>query len=80
MGVVLEGISVDSETKAVLLGQTSLLTPIRQLMLAQEAGDWQGVASASSQLHLPENFVAESHWKAMQWAREVTGGGSSSAD
>jgi c-di-GMP-related signal transduction protein len=78
MGVVLEGISVDSETKTVLLGQGGLLSPAYQLMLAQEAGDWQGVANANSQLRLPESFVADCHWKAMQWAREVTGGVSSS--
>ncbi|MGH9499980.1 MAG: EAL and HDOD domain-containing protein [Terriglobales bacterium] len=77
MGVVLEGISVDSETKTVLLGQPSLLSPVYQLMLAQEAGDWQGVNNANGQLHLPESFVSECHWKAMQWAREVTGGPSS---
>jgi c-di-GMP-related signal transduction protein len=78
MGVVLEGISVDSETKTVLLGQGGLLSPAYQLMLAQEAGDWQGVANANRQLHLPESFVADCHWQAMQWAREVTGGVSSS--
>jgi c-di-GMP-related signal transduction protein len=78
MGVVLEGISVDSETKTVLLGQGGLLSPAYQLMLAQEAGDWQGVANVNSQLHLPESFVADCYWKAMQWAREVTGGVSSS--
>jgi EAL and modified HD-GYP domain-containing signal transduction protein len=74
MGVVLEGISVDQETKSVLLGNDSILSPIYGLMLAQEAGDWERVATASSTLHLPENFVAESHWAAMQWAREMTGG------
>jgi c-di-GMP-related signal transduction protein len=79
MGLVLEGISVDSETKAALLGNPGLLSPICQLMMAQEAGDWQGVANASQQLHLPESFVAECHWQAMQWAREVTGGTSSSS-
>jgi c-di-GMP-related signal transduction protein len=78
MGMVLEGISVDSETKAVLLGNPSLLSPICQLMLAQEAGDWQGVTNANSDLHLPASFIAECHWKAMQWAREVTSGISSS--
>jgi c-di-GMP-related signal transduction protein len=74
MGVVLEGISVDSATKTVLLGNPSLLSPVYQLMLAQEAGDWQGVANANAQLHLPESMISECHWKAMQWAREVTGG------
>lgn len=78
MGVVLEGISLDSETKAVLLGNPSLLSPVYQLMLAQEGGDWQAVANANSSLHLPESFVADCQWKAMQWAREVTGGPSSS--
>lgn len=77
MGVVLEGISVDSETKTVLLGQASLLSPVYQLMLAQEGGDWQSVTNANAQLLLPESFIAECHWKAMQWAREVTGGPSS---
>ena len=74
MGVVLEGISVDQETKAVLLGNPSILSPIYGLMLAQEAGDWDRVSTASSSLHLPESFVSEAHWKAMQWAREMTGG------
>jgi c-di-GMP-related signal transduction protein len=78
MGVVLEGISVDSETKTVLLGQAGMLSPVYQLMLAQEAGDWQGVANANIQLHLAESFVGDCHWTAMQWAREVTGGPSSS--
>lgn len=77
MGVVLEGISVDSDTKTVLLGQPSLLSPVYQLMLAQETGDWPGVSNANAQLHLPESLIAECHWKAMQWAREVTGGPSS---
>ncbi|HXC44429.1 MAG TPA: hypothetical protein VNY51_13010 [Candidatus Dormibacteraeota bacterium] len=74
MGLVLEGISVDSENKAVLLGQAGLLSPARQLVLAQEAGDWQGVANANIQLHLAECFVADCHWTAMQWACELTGG------
>lgn len=78
MGLVLEGISVDHETKSVLLDQPSLLTPMYKLMLAQEAGDWQAVAESNSRLNLPETLIAESHWKAMQWAREVTGGPASS--
>jgi EAL and modified HD-GYP domain-containing signal transduction protein len=74
MGLVLEGISLDAETKAVLLGQQCSLTPIRDLMVAQEAGDWKGVIDANTHLHLPENLIADNYWKAMQWAREVTGG------
>lgn len=74
MGVVLEGISLDKETRAVLLGEKSILSEFYRLMLAQESGDWGIVASTNSELHLSDSFVAESHWKAMQWAREMAGG------
>jgi len=43
-------------------------------MLAQEAGDWQTVVATNLALHLPDSFVAECHWKAMQWAREMVSG------
>ena len=72
MGVVLEGISLDRETKAVLLGQKSQLDPVYQLMLTQEAADWPRLAELCHQLRLSESHVTECHWKAMQWAREMT--------
>jgi len=45
-------------------------------MLAQESGDWETAGELISQLHLNESEVAECYWQAMQWAREVSGGGS----
>lgn len=72
MGVVLEGISLDRETRAVLLGQKSQLDLLYQLMVSQEAADWSKHAKLCSQLKLPENLVTECQWKAMQWAREMT--------
>ncbi|MGA8153938.1 MAG: HDOD domain-containing protein [Terriglobales bacterium] len=72
MGVVLEGISVDKETKAVLLGQPSRLSSVYHLMLAQEAADWERVTSLSAQMQVQENFVAECRWEAMEWARQMT--------
>jgi EAL and modified HD-GYP domain-containing signal transduction protein len=74
MGVVLEGISFDHETRAVLLGQASQLDPIYRLMLAQETANWARVSELCTQLKLPESHVTECHWKAMQWAREMTAG------
>ncbi len=74
MGVVLEGISLDRETRAVLLGQKSQLDPIYQLMLAQEKADWPRLTELCIQLKLPESHVTECDWKAMQWAREMTAG------
>jgi c-di-GMP-related signal transduction protein len=74
MGLVLEGISLDKEARAVLLGEESMLSGFYRLMLAQEAGDWKIITQTNAELHLPDNFVAESHWKAMQWAREMASG------
>jgi c-di-GMP-related signal transduction protein len=74
MGLVLEGISLDQESRAVLLGESSMLSGFYRLMLAQETGDWQTVSSTNAELHLADSFVAESHWQAMQWAREMASG------
>ena len=74
MGVVLEGINLDRETRAVLLGQKSPLAPIYQLMLSQEAADWPKVSELCAQLRLPESLATTCHWQAMQWAREMTAG------
>ena len=74
MGVVLEGISLDHETRAVLLRQKSQLDPLYQLMLAQEKADWTTLSGLCTELKLSESHVTECHWKAMQWAREMTAG------
>ncbi|MBZ5653749.1 MAG: HDOD domain-containing protein [Acidobacteriia bacterium] len=76
MGVVLEGICVDPEMKAVLLGEKSQLTPLYELMVAQEAAEWAKVGSLCAQMNLDGALVAESHWQAMRWAREMTAGAS----
>ena len=73
MNVVLEKVPLDQETKAVLLGEESYLRPVYQLMLAQESGDWQGSATLTKSLKLTESEVAEVHWNAMQWARQMNG-------
>jgi c-di-GMP-related signal transduction protein len=74
MGVVLDGISLDRETRSVLLGQKSKLEPLYQLMLSQEIADWPKVAELCTQLRLAESHVTACHWQAMQWAREMTAG------
>jgi c-di-GMP-related signal transduction protein len=72
MGVVLEGISLDRETRAVLLGQKSTLDSVYRLMLYQEAADWAKLTELCAQVKLPESIATECHWKAMQWAHEMT--------
>lgn len=74
MSRVLENVPVDQESKAVLLGGAGRLQPFYQLMLAQEAGQWDSARELAGQLHLSESEVAEKHWEAMQWARQVSAG------
>jgi c-di-GMP-related signal transduction protein len=74
MGEVLEHLPLEQETKAVLLGQTSVLRPIYQLMLAHESGEWEAAAQVGRGLHLDVEAVAATYWQAQQWAREVSTG------
>jgi c-di-GMP-related signal transduction protein len=72
MYVVVDGMPLDRDTRAVLLGDDSQLSPIYQLLIAQEYAEWDKVAGLSAELRLPDSFVAESHWNAMQWAHQMT--------
>jgi c-di-GMP-related signal transduction protein len=74
MGVILENLPVDKDTKAVLLRQPSYLNPVYELMLAIETGEWQDVKHCAADLKLAESFIAESHWNAMQWAKQMNSG------
>lgn len=74
MGIVLEAIGLDNETRAVLLRQESKLDPIYQLMLCQENADWPRLSELCAKLKVAESFANECRWKAMLWAREVTAG------
>ena len=71
---VLERLPLDIETKAVLLGQVSLLRPVYQLMLAHESGEWEAVGQLCQNLGLQSEEVAALYWQAQQWAREVSSG------
>jgi len=71
MADVLDKISLDCETKAVLLGQPSKLRPVFQLILAHESGEWEAAAQVAEGLHLNPKEVAALHWQSQQWAREV---------
>lgn len=75
MATILESIAIDHETKAVLLGGGSRLRPLYQLMLARESGEWQQADELAKQLQLKDEEVADIYLQAVQWARQVTGGG-----
>jgi EAL and modified HD-GYP domain-containing signal transduction protein len=74
MAEVLEKIPLDQATKAVLLGQASVLRPVFQLMLAHESGEWEAAAELSRSLQLDSAEVAGFYWVAQKWAREVSNG------
>ena len=45
------------------------LSPIYDLILAQEEGQWEEADNFSAQLHLPDGFAADTQWSVMQWAK-----------
>ena len=74
MSEILKKIPLDSETKAVLRGEPSLLRPIYPLMRAQASGEWGGGSrSARVFLWMPIPPAA-SYWQAQQSARGVSSG------
>jgi c-di-GMP-related signal transduction protein len=72
MAEVLERVPLDHETKAVLMGQPSMLRPVFQLMLAHESGEWEAAGRLTESLQLNPDEVAGYYWQAQQWAREVS--------
>jgi EAL and modified HD-GYP domain-containing signal transduction protein len=74
MEVLLEQLPVDRQIKAALLGQSSTLRPLYQLMLAQESGEWAESSALARQLKLEDEEVATQWWQSLQWAQQVTSG------
>ena len=72
MSTLLAQVPVDREIKAALLGQSSSLRPLYQLMLAQESGEWDKSTELTKQLNLTDEEVGETWWQALTWAQEVT--------
>ncbi|HTZ81735.1 MAG TPA: HDOD domain-containing protein [Candidatus Acidoferrales bacterium] len=76
MGIVVEGLPLDPDTRAELLGakigRDTRLTPLYQLMLAREEGNWEVVAVHANKISLPLSCVNRAYNEAMLWAREVT--------
>jgi len=74
MSQVLESVHVDRQTESALLGGAGPLTPLYQLMLAQESGEWQTTGRLARELRVTESEVAETYWYAVRWAQQVSGG------
>jgi EAL and modified HD-GYP domain-containing signal transduction protein len=76
MGLALEELSLDPEIKAQLLGaktgKKTKLSPIFDLMIARDVGDWELVSSLGKQMNLSLSSIAASSNQAMRWAREIS--------
>lgn len=76
MGMVVEQLCLDPSIKeqllAVKMGKKTPLSPIYDLMVAREVGDWGLVTSLGKKLNLSLSFVAETSNAAMRWAHEIT--------
>ncbi len=68
---VLDGLPLDEAVKTVLLENRGPLSPIYELLLAVEAGIWPKVEELAVELKIDQNFIAQSHWTAMEWAQSV---------
>ena len=76
MGVVVEGLALVPDTKESLLGAKTegktFLSPVYDLMLARESGDWERVTAQTKKLNLSLPFVNRTYNNAMTWAHQMT--------
>src|SRR5581483_11053507 len=76
MGVVVEGLGFDRETKEDLLGakigRETPLFPVYHLMVAREEGDWEEVTAQARRLNLSLPFINRAYNEAMQWGHQMT--------
>ncbi len=72
MDVLLQELPVDREIKAALLGQKSSLSPMYEMMLAQESAHLSQSNQIARKLGLPEEAVASAWWQAIQWSQQAT--------
>jgi EAL and modified HD-GYP domain-containing signal transduction protein len=71
MTTILQGLPVDREIKAALLGQPSRLQPLYTLMVAQETANWTECSETAKRLHIPEADIANAYLRSIHWARDV---------
>jgi EAL and modified HD-GYP domain-containing signal transduction protein len=71
---VVEALSIHQELKFALLQKECGLTPLFNLMLAVEAGEWYTVTNLCEEMHVSETLVSDAQWKAMEWAQQVGAG------
>jgi EAL and modified HD-GYP domain-containing signal transduction protein len=76
IGMLIEELRLDPELKAQLLsgksGTKTALSPIYDLMVAREGGNWEVVTNIGKQLNLSLYFISQTYNEAMRWAHQIT--------
>jgi c-di-GMP-related signal transduction protein len=76
IGMIVDELALDPNLKAQLLaaktGKKTPLSPIYELMVAREVGDWGLVTRLGKQLNVSLSFVADASNQAMRWAHDIT--------
>jgi len=79
MGVVIEGLAFDEDTRTELLGMktghATNLSPIYELMVAREEGEWDVVARHAKKLNLSLPCVNRAYNDAVRWAHQMSTAG-----
>lgn len=76
IGIITDGLALDPVTKAQLVagksGAKTPLSPIYELMVARESGDWEAVTALGKRLNLSLYFLAETYNESLRWAHAAT--------
>ena len=79
IGMLIDELHLDAELKDQLLaaksGEKTPLSPIYNLMVAREAGDWGAVTTHGKQVNLSIVFISQTYNEAMRWAHQITNAG-----
>jgi EAL and modified HD-GYP domain-containing signal transduction protein len=76
IGMLIDELALDAELKAQLLsgksGAKTPLSPLYDLMVAREMGNWEAVTTLGKQLNLSLYAISQTYNEAMRWAHQIT--------
>jgi c-di-GMP-related signal transduction protein len=72
MSAIVDGLSLDDDSKKFLLEHEGPIRPIFELVFAVETGAWKSVVQWCRELRVEEEFAALSYTSAMAWAQSLT--------
>ena len=62
---------LNADVLATLAGKSTALTPVYELVLAFERGEWRQIGSLGEQLAVDDQLVARMYQEAILWAQGV---------